>query len=250
MDTLRPRTILLLGVEFNNASLADIMKRLLARPSGARFGYVVTPNADHIDRLWRIPRLRMVYRHAMICLLDSQLIGNCARFFGLPRPEVVTGAGLAETLLARLEGRRVAVIGMTPKDFGALARRYPKVIFQHHQPPMGLLKNTPAFYAARDFVRRSHCPFTFIALGSPVQELLAYAIAIKRDAVGIGLCIGAGLEFSAGITPRAPLWMRRRGLEWLHRLCHDPARLAGRYLISDPKVLAALAIAAFRQKAH
>ncbi len=245
---MKHRTIQLLGVEFNNVSLAEIMKRLLTRPPGARFSYVVTPNADHIDRLWRIPRLRVVYTHAMLCLLDSQLIGNCAHFLGLRRPEVVTGADLTEALLARLEGVRVAVIGMTAKDFAALAMRYPKIIFLHHQPPMGLLENVPAFSAACDFIRDSHCPFTFIALGSPVQELLAYAVAKKRDAVGIGLCIGAGLEFCAGTARRAPLWMRRRGLEWLHRLLHDPVRLAGRYLISDPKVLAALAIAAFREK--
>lgn len=62
-------------------------------------------------------------------------------------------------------------------------------------------------------------------------------------------CASARDSNSAPATAqRAPPWMRRRGLEWLHRLLHDPVRLAGRYLISDPKALAALAIAAFREK--
>jgi UDP-N-acetyl-D-mannosaminuronic acid transferase (WecB/TagA/CpsF family) len=42
--------------------------------------------------------------------------------------------------------------------------------------------------------------------------------------------------------------MRRHGLEWAHRLAHDPLRLAGRYLISDPVVFFALIAEAMRRK--
>jgi UDP-N-acetyl-D-mannosaminuronic acid transferase (WecB/TagA/CpsF family) len=34
--------------------------------------------------------------------------------------------------------------------------------------------------------------------------------------------------------------MQRAGLEWLHRLAQDPARLARRYLIDDPPIFALL----------
>jgi N-acetylglucosaminyldiphosphoundecaprenol N-acetyl-beta-D-mannosaminyltransferase len=250
MDTLTPHRVQLLGVEFDNVSLQAIVEQILSRPHGARFAYIVTPNADHIERLRRIPRLGMVYKNAMLCLLDSQLIGNCAHYLGMAPPNVVTGADLTQALLARLDGIRVAVIGMQPDAFAALAARYPQIEFLHHKPPMGLLNDTAAFYAARDFACHRQAAFTFIALGSPVQELLASAISTQGGASGIGLCIGSGLAFCAGTERRAPLWMRRRGLEWLHRLIRDPFRLAGRYLISDPKVLLALGIEAFRQKTH
>jgi exopolysaccharide biosynthesis WecB/TagA/CpsF family protein len=250
MDAVTPRVVQLLGIEFNNVSLEHASRRILARPRGARFTYIVTPNADHIHRLWRIPGLRVVYQNAMLCLLDSQFIGNCGRLLGLAPPEVVTGADLTRSLLDRLDHVRVAVIGMEPQSFNALAARYPKIIFLHHQPPMGLLHDIPAFMRARAFAEDAQAAFTFIALGSPVQELLAYAISTRRNAVGVGLCVGAALEFCAGTQVRAPVWMRRRGLEWLHRLARNPARLAGRYLISSPRVLVALLLAAVRQKAH
>jgi len=45
--------------------------------------------------------------------------------------------------------------------------------------------------------------------------------------------VGAAFDFHAGVMKRAPLWMRRHGLEWLHRLLQDPHRLAKRYLVGN-----------------
>jgi N-acetylglucosaminyldiphosphoundecaprenol N-acetyl-beta-D-mannosaminyltransferase len=45
--------------------------------------------------------------------------------------------------------------------------------------------------------------------------------------------VGAAFDFNAGVVKRAPLWMRRRGLEWLHRLFQDPRRLASRYVVGN-----------------
>ena len=175
----------------------------------------------------------------MLCLLDSRFIAQLARPLGLPCPEVITGADLAAELLAQMQGS-VAVIGLDARAVAALAARYPRVTFLHHQPPQRLLHNQAAFGAARDFAATANADFTFIALGSPLQELLAYSIAQDPRGSGIGLCIGAALEFCAGITPRAPAWMRRAGLEWLHRLAREPLRLAPRYLLQDPEIIFAL----------
>ncbi len=242
--------ISLLGVEFTEISQEQALERLLSRPESKRFAYVVTANADHFERLLRIPRLHGVYRRAMLCLMDSRLIYLCARALGLACPPTITGADLTAALLPRLGGRRVAVVGMRAEDFATLAARYPEICFIHHNPPMGLLHDPAGFAAAVEFVHEAQAPFTFFAVGSPVQELLAYAVAMREGAVGVGLCIGVALEFAAGTARRAPLWMRRCGLEWLHRLAHNPWRLAGRYLIADPRVFIALVEAALRQKMH
>jgi exopolysaccharide biosynthesis WecB/TagA/CpsF family protein len=250
MDALTPQKIRLLGTEFDNLTRPEVLDFLLSRSQKNHFIYVVTPNADHLERLLRLPRLRPAYHHAALCLLDSQLIANFARRLGLARPEVITGADLTIKLLARLDHERVAVIGLCAATFNRLASLYPRIIFLHHEPPMGLLNNPGAFQAAKNFACESQAAFTFIALGSPLQELLAHAIACEHGAAGIGLCIGAALEFAAGVKKRAPHWMRRHGLEWAHRLLHDPRHLAGRYLRDDPRVLLALIIAAYRQKAR
>jgi len=238
----------LLGMEFNNLRLEDILACLLSRPPGTGFAYIVTPNADHIVRLWRTPGLRQIYSGAKLCLLDSRFISNAAGRLGLSTPQVVTGADLTAGLLERMGEARVAVIGMSPEVVEALGRRYPRITFLHHEPPKDLLYRPADFAVARDFAAQAKADFTFLALGSPVQELLAFAISQHRESTGLGFCIGSALEFAAGTAPRAPVWMQSRGLEWLHRLVRDPRRLARRYLLDDPLVLWGLAVAVVRRK--
>jgi N-acetylglucosaminyldiphosphoundecaprenol N-acetyl-beta-D-mannosaminyltransferase len=250
MDAIAAPIVPLLGIDFCNVSRDAVIERLLTRPEGARFSYVVTPNADHIERLLRIPGLRPIYQRAMLCLLDSTFISHFARYLGLRTPGVITGADLTEGLLPQLAGRRVAIIGMEEADFAILAHSYPAISFIHYNPPMGLLHDWEAFKHTSSFIVETRAAFTFIAIGSPVQEILAFAVSGEIRAVGVGLCIGSALSFASGAVKRAPLWMRRAGLEWVQRMIRNPRRLAGRYLISDPPVLFALCLAAVREKFH
>jgi exopolysaccharide biosynthesis WecB/TagA/CpsF family protein len=240
-------TVSLLGTSFADLTLAAARDWVLARGTAPDFAYVVTPNADHLQRLRRVPRLRPVYAAAALRLLDSRCLAYFARRLGLAVPGVVTGAGLTAALLPGLAGQRVAVVGLRPAVLATLAARYRDITFLHHAPPMGLLRDPRAVLAARDFVLTARAPYVFFALGSPVQELLAYAVWRHPEATGTGLCVGAGLEFAAGTKSRAPVWMRQAGLEWLYRFNEEPLRLGPRYLLDNPPLLLAL-LAAARQK--
>jgi N-acetylglucosaminyldiphosphoundecaprenol N-acetyl-beta-D-mannosaminyltransferase len=66
-------------------------------------------------------------------------------------------------------------------------------------------------------------------LGAPKQELWVHAHANCLQAK-VALCLGATIDFLAGEKRRAPRWMRRVGLEWLHRLGTEPRRLSKRYV--------------------
>jgi UDP-N-acetyl-D-mannosaminuronic acid transferase (WecB/TagA/CpsF family) len=83
----------------------------------------------------------------------------------------------------------------------------------HYDPPLGFDSNQASLDAAVDFVLANPSRFVFLAVGSPRQEILAAAIAAMGRASGIGLCIGASLEFIAGAAKRAPVWMQYAGLE-------------------------------------
>jgi exopolysaccharide biosynthesis WecB/TagA/CpsF family protein len=222
--------ISLLGLYFDDLCIEEVIDLLLRRDPEEAFAYVVTPNADHFARLRKSPKL-------------SKILG----ILRLPRPSVVTGADLAMQLLGRMDGENVAIIGLREPDFVILQLRYPNILFTHHLPPMNLLQDATAFEQARDFGVTQCARFIFIALGSPLQELLADAIASQTGSTGIALCIGAALEFCVGRSRRAPLWMQYAGLEWLHRLVHNPVRLGRRYLLKDPPVLLALLAAAWRR---
>jgi N-acetylglucosaminyldiphosphoundecaprenol N-acetyl-beta-D-mannosaminyltransferase len=247
MDALTARRLTLLGTAFHNINLGQAVFAILARRPGLPFTYIVTPNADHLRRLGQIGPLRVLYEAAWLCLLDSRAIAHAASWLGHAVPPVVTGADLTAALLARVAGQRVAVVGMAPAVMRALIARYPGVQFLHHDAPMRLLDNDAALLAAQLFIETAQADFTFLACGSPAQELLAHRTALAGRATGMGLCIGGALEFCAGTRPRAPLWLRRRGLEWAWRLGCEPQRLAARYLLHDPPVFFRLIGACFRR---
>ena len=71
-----------------------------------------------------------------------------------------------------------------------------------------------------------------VGLGSPKQEQL---IRVLREHLPYTWMVGVGISFSfvAGDLKRAPSWMCRMGIEWIHRMIQDPRRLTKRYLVDD-----------------
>jgi exopolysaccharide biosynthesis WecB/TagA/CpsF family protein len=231
-----PGTIPFLGLCFLDLDAAAVADLLARRPADAGFAYLVTPNADHFVRLRRSPDLAPLYEHAAWRCLDSRALSHAARALRLRPPAVATGADILAAILERhlRPGDRVTVIGGDEAGLAALHRRLPAVIVAHHQPPLRLAHDPEGFSDTVSF-----------AIGSPLQERMAAAIQ-RADGTGIGLCVGAGLDFWTGATPRAPRWLRRLGLEWIVRLAQEPRRLARRYLIDDWAVLRILVTARWR----
>jgi N-acetylglucosaminyldiphosphoundecaprenol N-acetyl-beta-D-mannosaminyltransferase len=85
--------------------------------------------------------------------------------------------------------------------------------------------------AVVDSINRSGARIVWVGLGCPKQEAWMQAHHRRVNAVMVG--VGAAFDFHAGVTKRAPPWMQRNGLEWLHRLSQDPRRLATRYLVGN-----------------
>ena len=91
-------------------------------------------------------------------------------------------------------------------------------------------------------IRSSGAKVTFVGLGCPRQETFAHEY---RDALGMPvIAVGAAFDYHAGHMEEPPMWIQRRGLQWLHRLVQDPARLWRRYLLLNPAYLTLLTLQA------
>lgn len=225
-----------LGVGFDNLPLDRVLDLLLARAANEPFAYVVTPNVDHIVNLADDPTLAPYYRDAWLTTCDSRILQRLAKHAGRDLA-LCAGSDLTSALLDRLSpGDTINVIGFTSAGAQDLRVRYPQLIIRHHLPPMGLRTDAEAQETVADFVAANPARFTFLAVGSPQQEVVAHRIAQGGKATGIGLCIGASLEFVTGAKQRAPAWMQRLSLEWAFRLLDEPGRLANRYLVKGPRI--------------
>src|SRR3954447_7472754 len=104
-------SIRLLGLDFDALSQAEALHLIAARPAGAPFAYVVTPNADHLVRLSRDPATyQPLYDGAWLRLLDSRVVRRLALLFGLPAPPVVTGSDLTAALIRDAAAAREEVV--------------------------------------------------------------------------------------------------------------------------------------------
>lgn len=232
-----------LNLEFSGKDLEAAVDAVSVRASlDLPFAYVATPNVDHVVSLASDPARRPLYDNAWMLLNDSRILQQLARRAGLALP-VATGSDLAARLFADIIDRDepITIIGGERDSIEALKRRYLLTNVRWHQPPMHLKQNPQAVVQAAAFAAAQPSRFTFICVGAPQQELIAYAIKQRGDARGVGLCVGAALNFLSGRSRRAPKWMRTAGLEWLHRLATEPRRLWRRYLVTGPKVFSLFA---------
>jgi len=208
-----------------------------------RFGYVVTPNVDHLIRYHEDATFRAHYRAAEYILMDSRFAARLMYLLKGVRLPVCTGSDLTAHLLADViqPNDRIVMIGGTNEQAAQIATRYGLANLRHHNPPMGFINDPAAVEACLKFVEQSGpFRFCFLAVGSPQQETIAQALRARGVARGLALCIGASLNFITGVERRAPVWMQKLALEWLYRLLQNPKRLAGRYLVRGPRIFAHL----------
>ncbi|HLZ97827.1 MAG TPA: WecB/TagA/CpsF family glycosyltransferase [Steroidobacteraceae bacterium] len=204
-----------------------------------RFGYVVTPNVDHLIRFHDEPVFRALYADANYVLMDSRFLSIIFRVLKATRIRVCTGSDLTAQLFARIIGRddRIVLIGGEDSQARSLADRYGLRQLRHFDPPMGFIRDPGEVEKCLEFIEScSPFRFCFLAVGAPQQEVIAHRLKSRGVARGMALCIGAAINFLTGIERRAPVWMQRIGLEWLYRLAQDPSRLAKRYLVRGPRV--------------
>lgn len=204
-----------------------------------RFGYVVTPNVDHLIRFHDEPRFRALYADAAYVLLDSRFLSIVFRAVKAIRVRVCTGSDLTAQLFSRIisPDDGVVLIGGDESQARSLAERYGLKQLRHLNPPMGFIRDPREVDKCIHFIEASSpFRFCFLAVGAPQQEVIAHKLKIRGIARGMALCIGAAVNFLTGVERRAPPWMQRMGLEWLYRLAQDPGRLARRYLVRGPRV--------------
>jgi N-acetylglucosaminyldiphosphoundecaprenol N-acetyl-beta-D-mannosaminyltransferase len=89
-------------------------------------------------------------------------------------------------------------------------------------------------------VKAAGTDLLWIGVGTPTQHYVASKLR-EMEAAPVILCVGAAFDFVSGMKKRAPEWMQRSGLEWLHRMLSEPRRLGPRYLAGNPRFLAGVA---------
>jgi len=216
---------------------------LNGRPPGDPFVYVSTPNAQHVVRIQRgNVRAIAAHDHAWLTPCDSRVLILLARGFGLTLP-LVAGSDLTVRMFDRVIDRHepVTVIGGDAELERRLRQDLGLTRLSLFNPPFGFYNDAAEMDRAAEFVEAHPARFVFIACGTPQSELLGVHLQSRGIATGVGLTIGASLQFLTGQVRRAPVFWQRLALEWFYRLLQEPRRM-GRRLIEDQLPVLAIAL--------
>lgn len=236
-DPGRLPAIYLDGVRLHSITEARCVRHIVEELEGARGGWVVTHNLDHLRRL-RVDRsFAELAAGASVAVADGMpLLWACA-LRGKPLPERVAGSNLIWSLSQAAATRRQSVYllggdpGTAEAAAAVLAETYPGLrIAGHSCPDVGFDRDSTRLDRVVAEVAATAADIVYVALGSPKQEQF---IDHARSALPKAWWLGIGISFSfvCGAVERAPEWMQEKGLEWAHRLAQEPRRLSRRYLV-------------------
>lgn len=233
------RRVRLFGFEMDAIGMSEAVRRIYSwiTSEDGHCRFVVTPNVDHAVLFQKNAGLRHAYDNAAMVLADGMPVVAASRLLGTPLPARVAGSDLAPALFAaarRHGGLRVFLLGAGPgvaeRAAANITARWPGVhVVGTYSPPLGFERDAAENEKILTRLNDAQADMVIVGLGAPKQELWVNANH-ERIAAPVVLCIGATIDFLAGEKKRAPVWMRRAGLEWLHRVASEPRRLLGRYV--------------------
>jgi N-acetylglucosaminyldiphosphoundecaprenol N-acetyl-beta-D-mannosaminyltransferase len=220
------RSVEILGVRVDDVTNNDLLALVDGYVASRRPHQIITLNPEMLVAAWDDPGFRQVLNSADVNVADGVGLMMAARWLGHPLRERVTGSDGIYRL-----SEHCARMGYRPFFLGAasgvakvvadrLSARYPGL------EAAGAYAGSPRPEDEDDVLSRVRAvapDLLFVAYGVPAEERW---IARNRDRLAVPVMIGVGgaFDFVAGVARRAPPWMRRAGLEWLHRLMRQPWR--------------------------
>jgi N-acetylglucosaminyldiphosphoundecaprenol N-acetyl-beta-D-mannosaminyltransferase len=216
----------ILGVRVDSVTFDQAVALIESFIADGRPHQITTVNPEFIMTAQRDAAFRAVINGCALALPDGIGVWWASRRLGRPLPERVPGVDLVLRLAQRsaARGYRLYLLGAMPgvaeRAAARLQARYPGVVIA------GTFAGFPRREDEADLVARiraSRPDILFVAFGAPAQD---HWIARNREALGVPVAIGVGgaFDYIAGVRPLAPRWLRRLGLEWLHRLITQPWR--------------------------
>lgn len=216
----------ILGVRVDGATYDDLLASVDAFVASRRPHQVVTLNPEMLVAAHGDPALHAQLNAADLNVADGVGILLAARLLGRRLPGRITGSDGILFLAAHCaeRGYRPYLLGAAAGVAEEAARRL--VALNPGLVVAGTHAGSPRREdeaAIVDLVRAAAPDLLFVAYGVPAEEAW---IARNGDRLGVPVMMGVGgsLDFLAGVAHRAPTWVRRAGLEWLHRLVREPWR--------------------------
>lgn len=232
-----PDAVDVLGLPLRPLDTPQLIAHLVARALVRAPTTACYANAHTVNLACRDARFRACLAGCDLLFADGAAVVWASRYSDRRLPERMTACDYFPVLAAACAeaGIRVYLLGGRPGVADRAAERLADVLPQlriagaHHGH---FDTDRSDEIVARINAARPH--LLLVGMGSPRQEfwLAGQAGALRPP---VRLCVGALLDYVAGVEPRAPQWLCRMGCEWVYRLMVDPRGKWRRYLLGNPE---------------
>jgi N-acetylglucosaminyldiphosphoundecaprenol N-acetyl-beta-D-mannosaminyltransferase len=177
-----------------------------------------------------------------VLLPDGIGIVWAAKFLKKVKIQRIAGYDLFIHLLGVLneESGSCFFLGASEKTLEKIVNRlkieYPNINVGSFSPPFKDAFSNEDSRSMIQVVNEFSPKVLFVGMTAPKQEKWVHQFKGQLDS-NIICSIGAVFDFYALNVPRAPNWLIKIGLEWLHRIYTNPIRLGKRSLESIPKFI-------------
>ncbi len=243
-DAGAERLVDLFGVEIADTSLDDAAGWIVRRAQHRVTSSVAFLNAHCVNTLYRDRNYESALGSMDRIFADGSGMRLAARASGIRLRDNVNGTDLFPVLCrkAAAAGTGLYLLGAKPGIAAAAGQH-----MQAANPGLRISGTRDGYFEGEaaearviDDINTSGAEIVLVAMGVPAQEIW---IARNRHRLAASVVIGVGglFDYYSGRIPRAPLTLRRAGLEWAWRLAMEPRRLARRYLIGNIEFMARVA---------
>lgn len=220
-------TVSVLGVPIDAVTMATALAQIEQFMREPRLHQIVTANPEFVMRAQGDGLFLSVLCQADLRLADGVGLVWASRWYGRPLPERVPGSELVYHLAKQCaeHGWRLFLLGaaegVAEEAAALLTRQYPGLSIA------GTFAGSPhpaENQAIVALINQSAADILYVAYGAPQQDKWIARNKNELTTVRVALGVGGALDFITGRAIRAPRWVQQLGLEWLHRLIHEPWR--------------------------
>lgn len=218
--------------EMSQLEAIETIRGIWRRGAKSRVFFV---NAHCVNNAFASFAYTQSLRQAEFVLPDGSGVLLASKILRLPIKHNLNGTDLTPLICqsAAEDGRSIFLLGAQPgtaeQAAKSLVERFPTLRIAGVRDGYFAVEESAEIVAR---INAAQPDILLVALGVPLQELW---ITEHFDELQAPVClaVGALFDFLSNSVPRAPMILRRLGLEWMFRLLREPRRLWKRYLIGN-----------------
>jgi N-acetylglucosaminyldiphosphoundecaprenol N-acetyl-beta-D-mannosaminyltransferase len=227
-----------LGVGVHAVDLPRAVDRIESAILERQRGYVCVTGVHGVMEAHRHPEFREILDRALLVVPDgmptvwvgrAQGLGQISRVFGPDLMEEVCRRSVEKGFTHFLYGGKPGIAEELKRN---LEQWFPDIqVVGTFTPPFRPLTNNEEG-ELQDLMARLRPDLIWVGLSTPKQERFMSQF-VSRLPFGVMIGVGATFDIHTGRLKDAPDWIKKAGLQWMHRLWQEPSRLWKRYLVNN-----------------